>query len=74
MPAINTPGHQIIGLAAGLDAYRMRFGNRGHNQPVLALANSGSVKAGRVFITSQNHREYNGRSHTLLAELISPTC
>lgn len=49
-------GHQIIGLAAGLDAYRMRFGNRGHNQPVLALADSGSVKAGRVFITSQNHQ------------------
>lgn len=36
----------------------MRFGNRGHNQPVLALASSGSIKAGRVFITSQNHRQY----------------
>lgn len=44
-------GHQIIGIAAGLDAYRMRFGNRGHNQPVLALASSGSVKAGRVYVT-----------------------
>ncbi|KAI5478342.1 carbamoyl-phosphate synthase small subunit [Pseudohyphozyma bogoriensis] len=49
-------GHQIIGLAAGLDAYRMRFGNRGHNQPVLALADSGSIKAGRVYVTSQNHQ------------------
>ncbi|KAH9455552.1 hypothetical protein Pst134EA_023011 [Puccinia striiformis f. sp. tritici] len=49
-------GHQIIGLAAGLETYRMRFGNRGHNQPVLALANSGSIQAGRVFITSQNHQ------------------
>ncbi|CAH7681575.1 small subunit of carbamoyl-phosphate synthase [Phakopsora pachyrhizi] len=49
-------GHQIIGLAAGLDTYRMRFGNRGHNQPVLALADSGSIPAGRVFITSQNHQ------------------
>jgi carbamoyl-phosphate synthase small subunit len=47
-------GHQIIGLAAGLDAYRMRFGNRGHNQPVLALASSGAIKAGRVYVTSQN--------------------
>lgn len=47
-------GHQVIGLAAGLDAYRMRFGNRGHNQPVLALASSGSIKAGRVYVTSQN--------------------
>lgn len=49
-------GHQIIGLAAGLDAYRMRFGNRGHNQPVLALASSGSIKAGRVYVTSQNRK------------------
>lgn len=49
-------GHQILGLAAGLEAYRMTFGNRGHNQPVLALANSGSIKAGRVYVTSQNHQ------------------
>ncbi|KZV83495.1 small subunit of carbamoyl phosphate synthase [Exidia glandulosa HHB12029] len=49
-------GHQVIGIAAGLDAYRMTFGNRGHNQPVLALASSGSIKSGRVYITSQNHQ------------------
>lgn len=49
-------GHQIIGMAAGLDAYRMTFGNRGHNQPVLALSSSGSIKAGRVYVTSQNHQ------------------
>ncbi|OWZ46234.1 carbamoyl-phosphate synthase, small subunit [Cryptococcus neoformans c45] len=49
-------GHQVLGLAAGLEAYRMTFGNRGHNQPVLALANSGSIKAGRVYVTSQNHQ------------------
>jgi carbamoyl-phosphate synthase small subunit len=49
-------GHQIIGMAAGLDAYRMTFGNRGHNQPVLALASSGSISAGRVYVTSQNHQ------------------
>ncbi|GAA5852845.1 hypothetical protein JCM8547_004703 [Rhodosporidiobolus lusitaniae] len=49
-------GHQIIGLAAGYEAYRMRFGNRGHNQPVLALATSGNIKAGRVYVTSQNHQ------------------
>ncbi|TCD63042.1 Multifunctional pyrimidine synthesis protein CAD [Steccherinum ochraceum] len=49
-------GHQVIGMAAGLDAYRMTFGNRGHNQPVLALASSGSIKAGRVYVTSQNHQ------------------
>ncbi len=44
-------GRQVIGIAAGLDAYRMTFGNRGHNQPVLALASSGSIKAGRVYVT-----------------------
>jgi carbamoyl-phosphate synthase small subunit len=49
-------GHQIIGIAAGLDAYRMTFGNRGHNQPVLALASSGAIKACRVYVTSQNHQ------------------
>jgi carbamoyl-phosphate synthase small subunit len=48
-------GHQIIGLAAGLDAYRMTFGNRGHNQPVLALASAGSIKAGRVYVTRLVH-------------------
>ncbi|KAL4402795.1 Multifunctional pyrimidine synthesis protein CAD [Malassezia pachydermatis] len=49
-------GHQIIGRAAGLRAYRMKFGNRGHNQPVLALSSGGMrVEAGRVYITSQNH-------------------
>lgn len=44
-------GHQILGIAAGLDAYRMTFGNRGHNQPVLALASAGSINAGRVYVT-----------------------
>ncbi|KAG8896416.1 Multifunctional pyrimidine synthesis protein CAD [Tulasnella sp. 403] len=49
-------GHQVLGIAAGLDAYRMTFGNRGHNQPVLALASAGSITAGRVYVTSQNHQ------------------
>ncbi|KIJ26552.1 hypothetical protein M422DRAFT_192048 [Sphaerobolus stellatus SS14] len=49
-------GHQVLGIAAGLDAYRMTFGNRGHNQPVLALASAGSINAGRVYVTSQNHQ------------------
>ncbi|PWN47276.1 small subunit of carbamoyl phosphate synthase [Violaceomyces palustris] len=49
-------GNQVIGIAAGVEAYRMKFGNRGHNQPVVALSSAGaSVKAGRVYITSQNH-------------------
>lgn len=58
-------GHQIIGLAAGLDAYRMRFGNRGHNQPVLALADSGNIKAGRVYVTSQNRQSSSPRLNWL---------
>lgn len=49
-------GNQILGIAAGLEAYRMTFGNRGHNQPVLALASAGSINAGRVYVTSQNHQ------------------
>jgi carbamoyl-phosphate synthase small subunit len=49
-------GNQIIGIAAGIKAYRMKFGNRGHNQPVVAISTHGtSVRAGRVYITSQNH-------------------
>ncbi|PWN92420.1 small subunit of carbamoyl phosphate synthase [Acaromyces ingoldii] len=42
-------GNQIIGIAAGLKAFRMKFGNRGANQPVVKLS------TGRVYITSQNH-------------------
>ena len=49
-------GHQVIGVAVGLRAYRMKFGNRGHNQPVLALGHGNMrVDPGRVYITSQNH-------------------
>lgn len=49
-------GNQVIGIAAGVEAYRMKFGNRGHNQPVVALKSAGAfVKRGRVYITSQNH-------------------
>ena len=47
-------GNQILGLAAGMETYRMPYGNRGHNQPVLALASSGVIKKGRMYVTSQN--------------------
>lgn len=49
-------GNQILGLAAGMHTYRMPYGNRGHNQPVLALASSGVIKKGRMYVTSQNHQ------------------
>jgi len=42
-------GHQLLGLAAGAEIYKLRFGHRGANQPVL------NKDTGRVEITSQNH-------------------
>lgn len=42
-------GHQLLGLAAGAKTYKLKFGHRGANQPVLNLT------TGRVEITSQNH-------------------
>lgn len=42
-------GHQLIALAAGLRTYKMKHGNRGHNQPAVDLV------TGRCHITSQNH-------------------
>lgn len=42
-------GHQLIGLACGAKTYKLKFGHRGGNHPVLDL------KTGKVTITSQNH-------------------
>ncbi|WP_413454428.1 glutamine-hydrolyzing carbamoyl-phosphate synthase small subunit [Glutamicibacter sp. FR1] len=42
-------GNQILGRALGFDTYKLRFGHRGINQPVMDKA------TGRVEITSQNH-------------------
>ena len=42
-------GHQILGLAAGGQTFKMKFGHRGGNQPVKNLL------TGNVEITSQNH-------------------
>jgi carbamoyl-phosphate synthase small subunit len=42
-------GHQLLGRALGLDTYKLKFGHRGANQPVL------NVDTGRVEITSHNH-------------------
>ena len=42
-------GHQIVGLAAGGQTYKLPFGHHGANHPVKDLA------TGRVEITSQNH-------------------
>jgi carbamoyl-phosphate synthase small subunit len=42
-------GSQVLGRALGLGTYKLRFGHRGVNQPVLDLA------TGQVRITSHNH-------------------
>jgi len=42
-------GHQLLGRALGLDTFKLRFGHRGANHPVLAL------ESGRVLVTAQNH-------------------
>ena len=42
-------GHQILGLALGAKTYKLKFGHRGANHPVL------NKVTGRVEITSHNH-------------------
>jgi len=42
-------GNQLLALAAGADTYKLKYGHRSHNQPVIQL---GTDKA---YITSQNH-------------------
>jgi carbamoyl-phosphate synthase small subunit len=42
-------GHQILGLALGGKSYKLKFGHRGGNQPVLHLSTQ------KVEITAQNH-------------------
>jgi carbamoyl-phosphate synthase small subunit len=42
-------GHQLLARAAGIPTYRLKFGNRGANHPVLELDGN------HVHISSQNH-------------------
>jgi len=42
-------GNQILALAAGAKTYKMKFGNRGMNQPCVDL------RTNRCYITPQNH-------------------
>ena len=42
-------GSLIMGLAAGADTFKLKFGHRSHNQPVLKAGSNTS------FITAQNH-------------------
>jgi carbamoyl-phosphate synthase small subunit len=42
-------GNQLLARAAGAETYKLKFGHRSHNQPVLLNGTD------RCFITSQNH-------------------
>ncbi|KAK2889896.1 CAD protein [Channa argus] len=42
-------GNQLLSLAIGAKTFKMKYGNRGHNQPCIHKG------TGRCFITSQNH-------------------
>lgn len=42
-------GNQLLALSAGAETYKMKYGNRGMNQPCIDL------RTGRCYITPQNH-------------------
>ena len=42
-------GHQMLALAYGGSTYKLKFGHRGGNHPVMRLSD------GKIEITSQNH-------------------
>jgi carbamoyl-phosphate synthase small subunit len=42
-------GNQLLALAAGADTYKLKYGHRSHNQPVLLKDTN------KAYITSQNH-------------------
>jgi carbamoyl-phosphate synthase small subunit len=42
-------GNQLMGLAAGANTYKLKYGHRSHNQPVI------QVGTNKAYITSQNH-------------------
>jgi carbamoyl-phosphate synthase small subunit len=42
-------GNQLMALASGADTYKLKYGHRSHNQPVLQIGTD------HAYITSQNH-------------------
>ena len=42
-------GHQLVSLAAGAQTYKLKYGHRSHNQPVLMAGTN------QAYLTSQNH-------------------
>jgi carbamoyl-phosphate synthase small subunit len=55
-------GHQLLGLALGAETFKLKFGHRGANQPVL------NQRTNHVEITTQNHG-FAVRTDTLPADL-----
>lgn len=55
-------GHQMIALACGAKTFKMKFGHRGGNHPVMHL------ETGKIEITSQNH------SYAVDAASVKGTC
>lgn len=58
-------GHQLLGLALGAKTFKLKFGHRGANQPVL------NQRTQKVEITTQNHG-FAVRTDTLPAD-VEPT-
>lgn len=42
-------GHQLLAIASGAKTYKLKYGHRSQNQPVLEMSTQ------RAFVTSQNH-------------------
>lgn len=42
-------GHQLMALASGSDTYKLKYGHRSHNQPVMF------IESKKVYVTAQNH-------------------
>lgn len=42
-------GNQLLALAAGASTYKMKYGNRGMNQPCV------DMRTTKCYITAQNH-------------------
>lgn len=56
-------GHQLLGLALGAKTFKLKFGHRGANQPVL------NQRTKQVEITTQNHG-FAVDAHTLPRDLV----
>jgi len=58
-------GNQLIALAEGAETYKMKYGHRSQNQPVI------DVETGRCYITTQNHGYAVDKSRLEQAGLIA---